>query len=177
MWWRRSAGARRSPPYGCSIDRCCAARAPPTYFISISSQEAGNNLQINCHFYGGGAAGCTRSAVRDDVVQERVKARLTSSWTLTLSPLVCFIWFIWVGMVLFIYLCISIVFVLTIYAPFCLLNVELLGSFTSNLQHFETFLVRKPLWFGLRNDVTSHQSREQMQPPQFNGPVAPAQEK
>lgn len=120
MWWRRSAGARRSPPYGCSIDRCCAARAPPTYFISISSQEAGNNLQINCHFYGGGAAGCTRSAVRDDVVPRKSQGEAHIQLDAHCQPagLALFALFGWGWFYLFIYLCISIVFVLTIYFSF-----------------------------------------------------------
>ena len=59
--------------------------SPPSHFISISSQEAGNNLQINCHFYGAEAAGWDSLCppIKDDVAVEKIKGKFPPPCSLT----------------------------------------------------------------------------------------------
>lgn len=49
----------------------------PSHFISISSQEAGNNLQINCHFYGAEPGGWDSFCppIKDDVAMKKIKGK------------------------------------------------------------------------------------------------------
>lgn len=58
--------------------------SPPSHFISISSQEAGNNLQINCHFYGAEAAGWDSLCppIKDDVAVKKIKGKFPLPRTL-----------------------------------------------------------------------------------------------
>lgn len=166
-WRRSSAGARRSPQRGCSIDRCSAAPTRPTYFISISSQEAGNNLQINCHFYKAAAAGCTPSAVKDDVEAQ----------TLTVTLEFVFSSLIHLGgdVLLFFYF--------LIYA-----SHHLFFQFTANFYLLNIGLLRVllPIWFNFRHflsenmcdlslGMTSHHFWQQMQPSHLNSAVAGVQ--
>lgn len=165
MRWRCSAGARRSPPYGCSIDRCCAAPARQTYFISISSQEAGNNLQINCHFYKAAAAGCTRSPVKDDVEAEKDSTH-PAGHSLSVWNLFSILVFNCEGIFfLFLALCLLLFFEY--------LNIVLLKVFASNLHHFRHILSENICDLSL--GMTSHHYRQQMQPSHFNGLVAGVQ--
>lgn len=66
----------------------------PSHFISISSQEAGNNLQINCHFYGTGAGGWDSLCppIKDDVAVKKIKGNFLFTYPHAVVQYIISVW-------------------------------------------------------------------------------------